>query len=105
MPSQESDQSSTLSEWVAKSTRARALAEALEEKARTRPADRPHLLELVRKLGVGASIFERRVRKAQTEGGKPSFHAPSESPSDSLPDVALAADQVADCEKAEHERG
>lgn len=71
MSDPDSNVASASAELVAKSTRARALAWALEEKARALPADRAHLLELVRKLRVGASIFERRALKAQMEGGNP----------------------------------
>ena len=80
MDNPHSNRAADVAEWAAKSVRARALAGSLEEKARSRPAERPYLLELVRKLRAGASIFERRVLAAQVEGGKPSFQAPSASP-------------------------
>ena len=84
MANPDSDVTSATAEWIARSTRARALAGALEVKARSRLADGPYLLELARKLRVSASIFERRVLKTQMKDGKPSFQALSESPNDTL---------------------
>lgn len=74
----DSDAASTVAEWVAKSARARALALTLEENARTRLADRPNLLKLVRKLRVSASIFERRVLSARMKDSGSS--APESNP-------------------------
>lgn len=80
-----SDVASASAEWTAKSSHARALAAALEEKVRTRPEYRVQVLELVRKLRIVASIFERRALTAQAEGGKPPFSVSSESSNDARP--------------------
>lgn len=80
-----SDVASASAEWTAKSTRAGALAAALEEKVRTRPEDRVQVLELVRKLRVVASIFERRALTAQAQGGQPPFSVSNESSNDAQP--------------------